>query len=198
MQTYTHFLMTAVTDRRIKNQGIPVPTKAFLLGSVMPDVPLYVLSLWFIVYYQFINPLQGDGQVFADQYDTLYFNNPLWMIGHNLFHAPLMILLLAGIGYQANKRGKNWGRPLLWFAMACGLHSFIDILTHYDDGPLLFFPFNWQIRFPAPISYWDPAHGGLPFTIFEHCLNLLFLGFLFLNWRRRRKALNTVLLTDPH
>lgn len=186
MQTYSHFLMTAVTDRRLKNQGVQVPTKAFLLGSFMPDIPLYILSLWFIIYYQFINPLEGNSEVFSHHYDALYFGNSLWIIGHNVFHAPLMIVLWATLGGMAYKKGKAWGQSLVWFALACGLHTFIDILTHYDDGPLLIFPFNWTIRFSSPLSYWDPAHGGIPFTTFEHILDVFLIGFLLFSWRKRR------------
>ncbi len=41
MQTYSHFLMTAVLNDGLKSRGITVHTKALLLGSFMPDVPLF-------------------------------------------------------------------------------------------------------------------------------------------------------------
>ena len=54
--------------------------------------------------------------------------------------------------------------------MACLLHSFVDIVTHHDDGPVLFWPLNWHFRFPSPISYWDNAHFGRQVGIFEWIL----------------------------
>ena len=59
------------------------------------------------------------------------------------------------------------------------LHSVVDVLTHHDDGPLLFFPFSWTIRFYSPISYWDPAHFGRPFAIFELVFDLVLVLYLF-------------------
>ena len=64
------------------------------------------------------------------------------------------------------------------------LHSIVDILTHNDDGPVLFFPFNWQYRFPSPVSYWDTDHHGGVFMIFEVLLNLGFIVFLIVDRQR--------------
>ncbi|MEZ4675136.1 MAG: hypothetical protein R2932_12925 [Caldilineaceae bacterium] len=32
-------------------------------------------------------------------------------------------------------------------------HTAIDIPLHYDDGPLLLFPFDWKTRFHSPVSH---------------------------------------------
>ena len=89
-----------------------------------------------------------------------------------------MLILYGLIGYWGLKQGKKWGAPLLWFSIGAGFHTTIDILTHVDDGPLLFYPFDWQTRFTAPISYWDPKHGGRIFAILEHILDVLLIIFL--------------------
>lgn len=60
------------------------------------------------------------------------------------------------------------------------VHSVIDILTHFDDGPLLFFPFDWHMRFYSPVSYWDKAHYASQFFYFEIGLNIVLLGYLVL------------------
>jgi hypothetical protein len=71
---------------------------------------------------------------------------------------------------------------------ASALHTAIDIPLHYDDGPLLFFPFDWQTRFYSPVSYWDPNRYGVPFAIFEHLLLLGMLIYLAVQWWRQRRA----------
>jgi hypothetical protein len=70
-------------------------------------------------------------------------------------------------------------------------HTFIDIFTHNSDGPLLFFPFNWQYRFASPISYWEGAYYGRAFMFVEYTLDLLILAyFAWLWWRRRITAVS--------
>ena len=66
----------------------------------------------------------------------------------------------------------RWGPALFWFAAACMLHTLIDIPLHYDDGPLVFYPLNWQARFYSPVSYWDPRRYGIPVAIMEHLMVL--------------------------
>ncbi len=84
-----------------------------------------------------------------DSYHALYFNNPLWIVSHNLFHAPFVIAVLFLVSVLAERHGLRWGPALRWLALGLALHSAVDILTHHDDGPLLFFPFDWRYRFPA-------------------------------------------------
>jgi hypothetical protein len=57
-------------------------------------------------------------------------------------------------------------------------NSGIDILTHVNDGPLLFFPFDWTVRFHSPVSYWDSAHYGREFGVCALALDLVCLGYL--------------------
>lgn len=197
VQTYSHLIITAALDVANKDkiessQGVKVDTWALLLGSFMPDMPLVILTLIFFVQ----NGVFGGGaqdmsEIFGPAYDNLYFNDPVWITGHALFHAPPMILLYLTIGYWFGFRGgKPWARALFWFAVGCGLHSAIDIVTHHNDGPLLLFPFNWSWRFTSPVSYWDPDHYGLIFAPLEHLLDLGLLGWLL--WRRLRNRKNKV------
>ncbi len=196
MQTYSHFLITAVLRSRIQRSQTVAPGKAFLLGSVLPDVPLFLLTAGFIIARQ-INAGANDEFLFGPAYDALYFTNPWWITGHNLFHGPLLILLYAAVGYALTRQTtrpawQKWGWSLLSLALGCGLHSFIDILTHVEDGPLLFFPLNWTVRFHGPVSYWDPAHGGRIFGPIEHLLDLMLLGYLGWQWRLARRQKQAV------
>lgn len=187
MNTYSHFLMTAVLREQLKARNIPVHTGGVLLGSVLPDVPLIVLTVGYIFYYRVIAPLPPGEGIFSGRYDALYFDNPVWITLHSLGHAPLLVALLAGIGYYGMHRAKGWGVPLFWFALACGFHSLVDILTHHDDGPLLFFPFNWEYRLMMPISYWDTNHYAAIVAPLEHLMDLGILGGFALGWLRRRR-----------
>ena len=187
MQTYSHFLVTAAAGAGLKKRDIPVRTKPLLLGSVLPDIPLGVLSLAYLAYYRWIAPLP-PGISMVEQYDVLYFTDPVWQASHNFFHAPLMVLAMLALGVWAGRRGKGWGWALAWFALGCGLHSFADIFTHHDDGPLLLFPLNWNWRFASPISYWDVDHYAAIFAPLEHLVDLGILLYFGRNWLQKRRT----------
>jgi len=185
MQTYSHLIITAALKRKYEDTSLSkYETGALLLGSVMPDMPLVGLSALFLAQKFWLgdgNPSEG---LFGAAYDQLYFNDPVWLAGHAAFHAPPMLLLYLTLGYWFGVRGgRRWGRCLFWFAVGCGLHSAIDIVTHHHDGPLLLFPFDWQTRFRSPVSYWDPEHYGGIFAPLEHVLNVVLLVWLVLSRR---------------
>lgn len=189
MRTYSHFLMTAVLNDSLKSRGLPVHTKALLFGSFMPDVPLFVLTLGYFAYRYWFDPLTPGEHIYGPRYDNLYFYHPVWIISHNLLHGPIPLGVIALAGYYFGLRQqKKWAIALFWFAIACGFHSLVDILTHHDDGPLLFFPFNWEYRFFSPVSYWDPRYGGRIFGSLERLLDLAILAYFAAAWFWRRKA----------
>lgn len=205
MQTYSHTIITAALNRVAKHkeeqsQGLRIGrwdlpslrTGATLLGSFMPDVPLTLTGILFMV----IDRIQGNAAGFESNpqqswtgwlFDYAFFH--LWWVKliHNLFHAPLLILLSMAVGYRMWQNGKTQGGWIFWFAASCLLHTAIDIPLHNDDGPLVFFPLDWETRFHSPLSYWDPRHYGIPFAIFEHLLILFLLGYLLVGWWRRRR-----------
>ena len=190
MQTYSHFIITVALNKQYKDRAnSEVNTKALLLGSFMPDIPLVLLTLIFFAQRFWF----GDGvpveTVFGADYDNLYFNDPLWITGHALFHAPPLILFSLTIGYYWGiRQNKGWAIALFWFAIGCGLHSAIDIVTHHDDGPLLLFPFDWKTRFISPISYWDNNHYAAIVASLEHLLDLVLLIWIVLARRDKSKT----------
>lgn len=175
MNTPSHFLMTAALDKLLPR--VPIHQQAFLIGSVAPDIPLWILSLGGVVYYHFILGW-SLAKAFHLMFDNLYFYNPLWLAFHNLLHAPLLLLLGITLVWKKRRNTGSIHRWLFWFLLACLLHSFVDIFTHVDDGPLLFFPLNWSVRFHSPISYWDPRHYGREFSRFELGLDSFFVLYL--------------------
>jgi hypothetical protein len=74
------------------------------------------------------------------------------------------------------------GRAALIFAFAGSalLHSVIDFLCHRNDGHMHFWPLT-EWRFRSPVSYWDPAHFGTWFGLFEAALGIALAVIL---WRR--------------
>jgi len=176
MKTPSHFLMTAALDKSLPR--VPIVKSAFLLGSIAPDLPLWILSISSIIYYHFI-----QGWSLADTFklvfDQLYFHNPFWIASHNFLHSPLLLLLALGFVWRWRRNIGSPSRWFFWFLIACLLHSVVDIFTHASDGPLLFFPLEWTIRFDSPISYWEPRHYGREFGMFENVLDVVLFLYLF-------------------
>ncbi|MFP4436129.1 MAG: metal-dependent hydrolase [Chloroflexaceae bacterium] len=176
MNTPSHLILTAALGKRLRRT--PVVRSAFLLGAVAPDLPLILLTIGGVVYYHYILGWE-IGATFQYIFDDLFFNNPVWIALHNLFHGPTMLLLGLALVWPFRRRINSAFRWFYWFLLGCLLHSGIDVVTHVNDGPLLSFPFEWSIRFQSPISYWDYRYFGREFGIFETVLNIVLLGYLF-------------------
>jgi len=182
MMTQSHFLITAFLGRRLRMRKVRLHMPGLLLGSLMPDVPLTLLTVGYFWARRAASAL-ATGPLFGATYDALYFHNPIWIAATSMFHAPILIALMALVGI---KTGRSW---LTWFAAGCGLHTAIDVFTHHNDGPVLLFPLDWHYRFPAPISYWQPAYGGALFSRFESMVDmaiLLYFVVLGISWTARR------------
>ena len=136
----------------------------------MPDVPLVLLTGWYVVRKRF--EAGSEGTLFGPEYDALSFGDPVWIAGHNVMHAPLVILLGLVVSWKLGKRhfGGRW-TSLYWFAIGCGIHSLLDIATHHHDGPLLLFPLDFSLRFASPVSYWDPRYHGRVLMLVEHAVD---------------------------
>jgi hypothetical protein len=173
----------------------PIRSGWLLLGSVLPDLPLIALAIGAIARDQLAGNVFDPANTAAMQqsytghlFDVMFFHDPRVITVHHLFHAPLLVALYVAVGYMQWRQGRRWGSALFWLGCACALHTAIDIPLHYNDGPLLFFPFDWQTRFYSPVSYWDPDRFGIPFAIFEHLLLLGMSVYWTYNWWRRRRA----------
>ncbi len=157
------------------------PRWALGLGSIAPDIPLFFLS--FGGFFYFGSYLNWPTEKAAKHlFSNLFYNDPAWITLHNFLHSPTMLLILGLANWPLRSRFPKLTRWSLYFLAACALHSIVDILTHNDDGPLMFFPFNWTYRFSSPVSYWDIDHHGGAFMIFEGMLNLILLAALLMLW----------------
>jgi membrane-bound metal-dependent hydrolase YbcI (DUF457 family) len=179
VNTPSHFLIHAAIAKRAKNPNLV--KSAFLWGAVAPDIPLYLLSILGGLYFRSTGMTTREAA--NHMFDKLYFSDPGWIWAHHLFHGPLLLIAYALVLYPLRKnRVAYWS---LWFVAGCALHTTIDILTHYNDGPLVFFPLNWSFRIQS-ISYWDPRHGGAWFGPLELALDLFLLGYLLIPWLKNR------------
>lgn len=193
MNTPSHLIINAALRKWVTTDGQrTIPRSAFLLGAVLPDLPLLLLWIGAYTYYRY---MLGDLSItpMDSRFDQLYFTNPFWLASHNLLHAPL--LLLSGLALQWRFRNlpETRGYWWFWFAAGCLTHTMLDIPTHHNDGPLLLFPLEWSMRFHSPVSYWDARYFGREFALFELLLNLTLLGYLFGPglWRRLRRHAST-------
>jgi len=185
MQTPTHFLTTALLDRYLPETVVPKHTIGFLIGAVLPDLPFTLLTAFYEIYYQWFAELPPNpyNSVMEYLHFDLFFNDSVWIIGHNTFHSLVVNLSLIGVGYLALKRNRRWGIILFWLAVGMLIHTVIDIFTHTSDGPLMFFPFNWTYRFSSPVSYWEATHFGQVVMVVEYTINFMILFYFLIRWR---------------
>lgn len=179
--------MTAALRQALRKR-IPISRSAVLIGSIAPDLPLYALSIGAYLYFHLYLGW-SDEATNSHMFDDLYFHDYGWMAAHNLLHAPSiqLIALVTLWRHRLQSVRKRWW--LFWFFAACALHTLADLATHYDDGPLPLFPFDWHTRIHSPVSYWDRARHADQFAIFELILNLVLIVYLLVSWfRGRRKA----------
>ena len=118
-----------------------------LLGAVLPDLPMFGFYLW-----QRAVVGAPESQIWREAY---YRAN--WQLLFDSFNSiPLALLgwALAGLASARVREG------IRVFFGAMLLHFVVDLPLHHDDAHRHFLPLS-QWRFESPISYWDPAHGGV-------------------------------------
>ncbi|GAB4215522.1 MAG: hypothetical protein OHK0022_55520 [Roseiflexaceae bacterium] len=187
MNTPSHLIINAALRKSLGHR-IAIPRSAFLLGAVMPDIPLFLLSIGTFLYARYVQGVSDMRGIMNEAFDYKYFNDPLWIASHNFLHSPTLLLIFGALLWRFRFKAGSWGMWLFWFVMGCMMHTALDIPTHVNDGPVLFFPFDWSTRFHSPISYWDDQHYGREFAMFELTLDVLLLGYLLLPALRRRFA----------
>jgi len=196
MQTPSHFLITACGADQIRRHSSIAPhMPALLVGSVLPDIPFTLLTILGEIYFLWFAPLPGVGEAASAMQIMIYlhfdrfFNDPLWIVSHNLFHSLIVNGLLIGVGWWfLRRRGRRWGHAVFWLAIGMMLHTIIDVFTHSSDGPLIFFPVNWTYRFASPVSYWEAANYGGVFIIVEYLLNATIIAYFAVIWYRNRRG----------
>ena len=141
MNTPAHLLIgAAVFARPAKGATL----WAALLGSLLPDLSLYVMAGTSLYV------LGIPGHVVFDQ---LYFS-PAWQTVFAIDNSFILWGLALAIGLWCGWR-------LLSVAASAGLlHLSMDFLLHAGDGRPQFWPFSDWV-FHSPVSYWDSTHHAL-------------------------------------
>lgn len=209
MNTITHILIAyAVVKYYRTKKNVEIP-KSFILGSFAPDILFYFICIYSFIFYSLTTSMTTL-EIFSYMFDYLYFNDSVWKFSYNILHSPFVIIamlcvmlatirnnitLYKGMG-QFKKNEKVSLKKLqqhfpyvimiLFFFIGCLVHISLDIPLNHDDGPLLLYPINDELRFYSPISYWDPNHYGGIFTIFETLLMFSLIGYLIKDWALKK------------
>jgi hypothetical protein len=163
MHTPTHILIGAAI---LSRPGRPYSVAAAIAGSLVPDVPMYVMLVW-----AWSRGL-GDADLWPMP-NGLYWD-PTWQMWTNATHAlPIYLGVLAGAAWLR----LDW---LKVFALAGLLHIAFDLPVHREDGHAHLWPFSdWT--FISPVSYWDVDHYGQILGLIEVAI---VLGTIVVLWRR--------------
>lgn len=175
MNTQTHLLMGALIF------GKPLPRLAWAgaAGGIVPDLPMYAI----------IGGLRLQGHSLETIFRDLYWED-WWQIANGLGHSFWLWGLIA-LGCALALRSAEGAGPYdrggpiaLCFALAASalIHSAIDFLCHRSDAHMHLWPFT-EWRFLSPVSYWDPAHYGREFSLFEALLGITMAGLLMRRYR---------------
>lgn len=163
MNTSAHILIGAAAFGQGNSRRISI---AAVLGALVPDVSLYVLSGVSIL-------ILGISPQIV--FDELYFSQS-WQIVFSIDNSFILWGLL--LGYALVRKNS----VLVAFAAAALLHISTDFLMHHEDARAQFWPIsNW--RFLSPISYWDSTHHANWVAPLE---GLMTLACGFVLWRRHK------------
>jgi membrane-bound metal-dependent hydrolase YbcI (DUF457 family) len=174
MNTQSHILMGAL----LFGKPLPKLAMAGALGGLVPDLPMFAI----------VAGLRLSGHRFEEIFGKLYWER-WWQVCNAVSHSFLLWGALALIsGYMILRTsGASAPKAALLFAFsgAAFVHSCVDFLVHRDDAHMQFWPLSdW--KFVSPVSYWDRAHYGDRFGLFEAALGIAMAALLF---RRHRSLL---------
>ena len=184
MITTTHIVTNALVALRKSGGAAEVgessAAKWFVAGGLAPDIGLYALSAGAAVFFPLTRGMSfQESMEYA--FSDLFFNDPAWVAIHNTFHSPVVLAALAAAGKLSGKDG------LVAFAAGCFVHTAMDIPVHHNDGPLVFFPLDWETRFDSPVSYYDRDHYGGFVAPIDFAITILGGAAVARSWWKSRK-----------
>jgi membrane-bound metal-dependent hydrolase YbcI (DUF457 family) len=140
MNTPAHLIFGAAAFAR---PDAPRVTLAALLGSLLPDLSLYLLVLWSIGVMGIAPRVVFGEMYFSDGWQAIF------AVDHSiiLWGLLLAIALLLRRSFVTAFAGSGL------------LHAGVDFLLHHDDARRQFWPItDWVFR--SPVSYWDGRYFG--------------------------------------
>jgi hypothetical protein len=161
VNTPAHLIVGAAVFGRVHEPRI---TTAAVLGALLPDVSLFVMTGWSIFVQGIPSNVVFNQLYFSEQWQSVFaIDNsfPLWGVA-----------LAIAVAFRS--------RVSVAFTGAGLLHLLSDFLLHHEDARQMLVPFtNWIFR--SPVSYWDPRHYGRIAAPIEIVMSLLLCTAL---WRR--------------
>ncbi len=165
------------TSQKPANPAEKLRVVAFILGALLPDIPVYV---FFLV----CGVLLGYGHDLL--WNDMYFNSK-WSVAFTLSHSLLLWPLLYLVA-----RYKQWF-VVLWIAISAIFHIMVDFCVHTVDAYQHFWPLSdW--RFMSPLSYWDRAAYGQYVGLLDGFIVLGLLVWLFSRYEQSYARLGIGLL----
>ena len=201
MMTQTHTLIAAsllTSSQRSVGQNV-----AILLGSLIPDLAIYILFVW--------SKIMRIPE--RELWREVYFSEPMLTVTAigNSFPLYLMILVIGMFlvkhsnlnhhkafskqpSYKSEAAFYSKTLDSYWhiitqsviclFALSAVTHLLGDFPVHVSDAHPHFWPVSdW--RFHSVVSYWDKNHYGSVFSLFEAALGILLSIILFKRYQAR-------------
>ena len=146
--------------------GRPIVILAALVGALLPDLSLYVLSGWHLLVLGTSAETVFRELYYSDAWQAVFAVDnsiPLWALA-----------LVVGLAF-------GW----TWLTAGAGaglLHLATDFFLHHDDARRHLWPLSDWV-FVSPVSYWDGAHYG---DIVGPLETLLVLVLCAWTWTRLR------------
>lgn len=161
MNTPAHLVIAAAVFAKPNKTKV---TWAALLGGLLPDLSLYLLTAWSTLIQDNTLKYVFDVQYFTSSWQQIFaVDNSFFVWG---------LIFIAGVLLK-----KHW----LWALGGAGfLHLCFDFPLHHDDARQHFWPISDWI-FQSPFSYWDSNHHGDLISLLEIGLCVALLIVL---WRR--------------
>jgi hypothetical protein len=181
MNTQSHALMGAVLFGR----KISPRAWAGFLGGVTPDVPMLLIVFTLMV----------SGVPAHRIFEELYWQD-WWQICNAIGHSFLLWSALLVLGLVMRAKSDRWSLLAIYSASAL-LHSFVDFLVHREDAHMSFWPLM-RYKFISPVSYYDRAHYGGPFSLFEAALGVLMVIILIRRFKHRWVRIGLAVLLVPY
>ncbi len=181
MNTQSHALMGAV----LFGKKLSPRAWAGFLGGLTPDLPMLLI----------VFTLMATGVPPHRIFEELYWQD-WWQICNAIGHSFLLWAALLILGLVLRAKSDRWMLLAIYSASAL-LHSIVDFLVHREDAHMSFWPLL-RYKFISPVSYYDRAHYGGPFSLFEAALGGLMVVILMRRFQHRWVRIGLAVLLVPY
>jgi len=140
LNTPAHLILGAAAFGR---PGAIAVTAAAVLGSLAPDLSLYLMAGWSLIVQDVPARIVFGERYFSDDWQRIFAIDNSFIIWG--------VLLAIALQLRSG--------PAIALTGAALLHLALDFPLHHDDARRHFWPLsNWV--FQSPVSYWDRNHYG--------------------------------------